>query len=126
MLAIQAGSTIQIRGISFDEMKDKYIGSEFGKVWEQAVSTTDPCNYLIPDGLLYFRHRLCVLPSHREAILHDAHDALTGGHIGMNTTLEKVERFFYWPKMRKDVFCYVTKCAVCQKVKASRGKPAGL
>ena len=107
-------------------MKDKYSNSEFGKVWEQAVAATGPCNYLIRDGLLYFRHRLFVLPSHREAILHDAHDALTCGHRGMNTTLEKIERFFYLLKMRKDVFRYVTNCPVCQKVKAPRGKQAGL
>ena len=67
-----------------------------------------------------------MLPSHGEAVLHDAYDALTGGHRGMNTTLEKVERFFYWPKMRKDVFRYVTKCPLCQKVNAPRGKQAGL
>ena len=38
VLAIQTGSTIQIQGISFDEMKDKDIDYEFSKVWEQAVS----------------------------------------------------------------------------------------
>ena len=101
-------------------MNEKYLGFELSKVWEQAVSATGPCNYLIRDGLLHFYHRLRVLPSHREAVLHDAHDALTGGHRGMNTTLEKVERFFYWPKMRKDVFHYVTKCPVCQRTKAPR------
>ena len=41
--------------------------------------------------------------------MHDAHDALTGRHRGMNATLEKVERYFYWPKLRKDVFNYVAR-----------------
>ena len=108
-------------------MKDKYISSEFSKVWEQADESLQLFDSgRIRDGLLYFCHRLCVLPSHREAVLHDTHDALTGSHRGMNTTLEKVERFFYWPKMRKDVFRNVTKCSVCQRVKAPRGKQAGL
>ena len=44
----------------------------------------------------------------------------------MNTTLEKVKRHFYWPKMRKDVFHYVIRCQVCQKVKAPPGVSTGL
>ena len=81
---------------------------------------------MIHDGLLYFRNRLCVLPSLRESILHDAHDAITGGHRGMNGILEKIERHFFWHKLRKYVFHYVSRCSICQKVKAPRGRQQGL
>ena len=86
----------------------------------------EPSNYAIHHGWLFFRNRLCVLQSFRAPILHDAHDALAGGRRGMNATLEKVERYFYWPKLRKDVFNYVAQCSICQKVKVPHGKQQGL
>ncbi|MCO5594383.1 hypothetical protein L7F22_048413 [Adiantum nelumboides] len=58
--------------------------------------------------------------------MYDAHDALTGKHRGMYTTLERIERFFLWRHMRKDVFKYVIHCTICQKLKAPRRKPQGL
>ncbi|MCO5576008.1 hypothetical protein L7F22_029815 [Adiantum nelumboides] len=85
----------------------------------------EPVHYTIQDGWLLYKGRLCITTGQRAA-LHDAHDSLVGGHCGINTTLEKLERSFFWPKLRKDVYNYVQKCQVCQKVKSSHQKPVGL
>ena len=108
MSHLERQSFLSIEGIGLEDMKDKYAGSvEFSSQWLQALEAPGPCNYMIRDGWLLYKNRLCVLRSHRPAVLHDAHDALTGGHRGMNATLEKIERHFFWPKMRKDVYNYV-------------------
>ena len=37
----------------------------------------------------------------------------------LNKTLDLVERFYYWPKMQRDVRRYVEKCGICQKAKGT-------
>jgi len=36
-------------------------------------------------------------------VLKEAHDAPSGGHFGINKTLEKVRKKFYWATRKKDV-----------------------
>lgn len=66
---------------------------------------------------------MCVLQSHRASILHDA---FIDEHRGVNVTLEKAKRLFYWPKMRKYVHNYALRCSICQIVKVFHGKQQAL
>ncbi|KAJ9520731.1 hypothetical protein QJQ45_007584 [Haematococcus lacustris] len=50
----------------------------------------------------------------------------TTGHVGINKTLERVSRVFWWNTMRADVRYYVSTCDACQRDKASTLKPGGL
>ncbi|KAJ9521462.1 hypothetical protein QJQ45_008876 [Haematococcus lacustris] len=62
----------------------------------------------------------------RNHILHEMHDAVYSGHVGINKTLERVSRVFWWNTMRADVRYYVSTCDACQRDKASSLKPGGL
>ncbi|KAJ9527734.1 hypothetical protein QJQ45_000427 [Haematococcus lacustris] len=62
----------------------------------------------------------------RNHILHEMHDAVYSGHVGINKTLERVSRVFWWNTMRADVRYYVSTCDACQRDKASTLKPGGL
>ena len=42
------------------------------------------------------------------------------GHMGMDKTMEMVDRNIYWPEMAKDIEDYVRSCEDCQKNKAPR------
>ncbi|MCO5546811.1 hypothetical protein L7F22_000247 [Adiantum nelumboides] len=107
-------------------MKGEYPDSvEFSTPYNLAVAG-EPGHYTIQDGWLLYKGRLCITAGQRAALLHDAHDSLVGGHRGINNTLEKLERSFFWPKLRKDVYNYVQKCQVCQKVKSLYQNPARL
>lgn len=59
-------------------------------------------------------------------IIHEAHDIEVAGHVGMNKTLEKISRSFYWPKMHKHIHHYVSSCIKCQENKPSNTLPMGL
>ena len=121
-----AQRTTVLDSSALDSMKEDYLDSaEFGTPYSLAMAG-EPGHFSLQDGWLLYKGRLCITASHRAALLHDAHDSLVGGHRGINNTLEKLERSFYWPKLRKDVYNYVQKCQVCQKVKSSHQKPAGL
>ena len=55
-----------------------------------------------------------------------SHDLPSAGHPGRHITLELVQRQFWWPSGRRDVYRYVDTCTSCQFNKASTQKPAGL
>ena len=94
--------------------------------------------YFIRDGLLFRKWRPAdrpagedwasyeqvVLPQgHRTDVLHLAHEASYGGHLGFRKTLDRVSRHFYWPSLRKDVKRFCRSCHVCQVVGKARSAP---
>lgn len=62
----------------------------------------------------------------RTKILHEAHDTPTAAHFGVEKTLERISRSYFWPNMRKTVETYVHGCDACQRHKVINAKPAGL
>ena len=57
-----------------------------------------------------------VLPvSLRKYVMSIAHDTITGGHLGIKKTREKITSKFYWPGADDDVVRYCHSCDVCQK-----------
>ena len=60
-----------------------------------------------------------VVPSKlRDGILKTAHD-MGAGHVGVRKTYDKVLRYFYWPRLKKDISAYIRTCHTCQVT----GKP---
>ncbi|CAK9832692.1 Transposon Ty3-I Gag-Pol polyprotein [Anthophora retusa] len=90
--------------------------------------------YLLSQGVLYRytqdddseEAQLVVPAQERINILKEYHDAPTAGHYGIEHTLRKIRRKYYWPGMRTSVIQHVKTCLSCQRYKASNLKPAGL
>jgi len=57
--------------------------------------------------------------------LQEAHGGGLMGHFGMKKTEDVLASHFFWPKMRRDVERYVSRCTTCNKAK-SRLNPHGL
>ena len=55
----------------------------------------------------------------RTQILQEHHDTDISGHLGIDKTYELLQRNFYWPKLGKDVYKFVTTCDSCQRNKPS-------
>lgn len=53
----------------------------------------------------------------RENIIREKHSGGLAGHFGMDKTLKQLNHFYFWPKVRRDVQRFVTKCKVCQLAK---------
>lgn len=62
----------------------------------------------------------------RLAILKEIHDQPATGHPGIKKTLQLMQHFFYWPKMRATVDQYVRNCHICKRAKSPRDGYAGL
>ncbi|KAL1938571.1 hypothetical protein VTO73DRAFT_11594 [Trametes versicolor] len=87
------------------------------------------------DGLLYVTTRLgftCLcIPFAKlgkraltELVIDQAH--VTLGHLGAQKTSEYARRWFWWPKMHRDIERFCTSCGTCQTTKSSNTPPAGL
>ena len=49
-------------------------------------------------------------------ILKMAHDMPMARHMGVEQTLQRIRKSFWWPTVTKDVKTYVQSCPECQKV----------
>ncbi|KAL0534283.1 hypothetical protein IC582_028572 [Cucumis melo] len=83
---------------------------------------------LSSDGGLLFERRLCV-PSDsavKTELLSEAHSSTFSMHPDSTKMYQDLKRAYWWRNMKREVAEFVSKCLVCQQVKAPRRKPAGL
>ncbi|KAL0534416.1 hypothetical protein IC582_028707 [Cucumis melo] len=83
---------------------------------------------LSSDGGLLFERRLCV-PSDsavKTELLSEAHSSPFSMHPSSTKMYQDLKRVYWWRNMKREVAEFVSKCLVCQQVKAPRQKPAGL
>lgn len=62
----------------------------------------------------------------KEMVLSRYHDSLTGGHFGLDKTLEKIREAGWWPHMKNDIEIWIKSWEKCQhfKVNTRNNKPA--
>ena len=80
------------------------------------------------DGVLYYKDRVCVPDDNdlRKAILEEAHSRSFAIHPGSTKMYQDLKMSFWWSGMKRDISEFVTKCLVCQRVKAEHQVPWGL
>ena len=77
------------------------------------------------DGFLYNRDGVCV-PNDDElkkSILEEAHSGSFAMHPGSTKMYQDLKTSYWWFGMKRDVSKFVTKCMVCEKVKAEHQVP---
>ena len=80
-------------------------------------------------GGIWYKGDSIVIPHDgaiKRTILAELHDSTTAAHRGIEKTLEKVKRLFWWPGLAAEVTDYVRSCPCCQRNKISTQRPAGL
>ena len=80
------------------------------------------------DGFVYYRYQVCV-PNDDElkkSILEEAHKGFFAMYPGSTKLYQDLKTSYWWSEMKRDVSKFVTKCMVCQKVKAEHQVPSGL
>ncbi|KAL0545719.1 hypothetical protein IC582_015610 [Cucumis melo] len=79
------------------------------------------------DGLM-FEGRLCVPEDSavKTELLTEAHSSPFTMHPGSTKMYQDLRSVYWWRKMKREVADFVSRCLVCQQVKAPRQRPAGL
>lgn len=91
------------------------------RLWNRlVVSNGILCRqFLNEDGDL--EHLQLIVPaSLRQQVLKYFHDIPSGGHLGAEKTLDKIRNSLYWPKMKRDVENYCSRCDLCAARKPSK------
>ncbi|KAA0051240.1 pol protein [Cucumis melo var. makuwa] len=98
---------------------DKRCLAEVGQAVEFSISS---------DGGLLFERRLCVPTDNavKTELLTEAHNSPFSMHPGSTKMYQDLKRVYWWRNIKREVAEFVSKCLVCQQVKAPRQKPAGL
>ena len=80
------------------------------------------------DGILVFRDRVCVPsdPQLRQAILAEAHSSAYAIHPGSTKMYRDLRTSYWWTGMKREIAEFVSRCLICQQVKAEHQRPAGL
>ncbi len=75
-----------------------------------------------------FRNRLCV-PKNSELIqiiLNEAHNSRFSVHPGSTKMYNDLKQHYWWHGMKRDISDFVSKCLICQQVKAEHRVPSRL
>ncbi|CAI5467927.1 unnamed protein product [Closterium sp. Yama58-4] len=101
-----------------------YTTDPFFTTGNHQQATTQKGNYYLKAGT----DRIWV-PAYRllrELLIQEVHDSNLSGHFGVDKTQKLLHRQYYWPDSANDVQRYVSSCRVCQAMKSTRQRPAGL
>ncbi|CAA7401516.1 unnamed protein product [Spirodela intermedia] len=98
---------VKVQVIGFESLPDSYADCpDFGH------------DFLVVNGCLFFRSRLCVpRTSLRDFLTWECHTRGLFGHFSRNKTIVAVEYQFYWPTLKRDVGNIVAQCRVCALAK---------
>ncbi|GJV46761.1 putative mitochondrial protein [Tanacetum coccineum] len=109
-------TTMGTEVIGFDCLKDLYASDEdFSEVWKQNEIGIPGGLYLVQNGFLFFKDRLCIpRGSLREHLVQELHGGGLGGHLGRDKTIKLVEERYHWPQIKRSVNKFIKKCYICQ------------
>ena len=78
-------------------------------------------NWKIENGMLFYQDQ-CYIPDNnaiQNTIVQEIHKSLITGHPGRDTTLEMVQRYYWWPRLCNFIYKYVAGCATCEQNKVN-------
>ncbi|GJX94701.1 putative reverse transcriptase domain-containing protein [Tanacetum coccineum] len=80
------------------------------------------------DGALYYLNRIWVplKGDVRTLIIDEAHKSKCSVHPGADKMYYDLRDRYWWPRMKKYIAVYVSRCLTCLKVKAEHQRPSGL
>jgi hypothetical protein len=82
------------------------------------------CHWKSADGR--FKIAQIVLPrSKLKAVLAELHGGPSGGHLGVNSTLDQVRKRHYWLQVRDDVEEWTRRCGTCAASRVPRTRSRG-
>ena len=88
---------------------------------EENVRAGKFTDFILDDeGILWISGRLCVpdVDNLRKKILEEAHFIAYSAHLGATKMYHIIKDLYWWDGMKKDITDYVSKCLICQQVKA--------
>jgi hypothetical protein len=79
-------------------------------------------------GFLWYKAYICVPADSelKEVIMKEAHETPYSIHPGGTKMYQDLKEQFWWHGMKREIASYISKCDICQRVKAEHQRPTGL
>jgi hypothetical protein len=86
------------------------------------------CFQIDHEGVLWFNKRVIVPKDHklRKQIFDEAHLSKFAIHPSSTKMYHDLKQNFWWTRMKREIAKYVSECDICQRVKASHLRTAGI
>ena len=80
------------------------------------------------DGTVVMGQRLCVpdVGDVMREIMEEAHSSVYAMHPGSTKMYHTLKEHYRWKGMKRDIAEFISRCLICQQVKAEHQKHAGL
>ncbi|GKB46713.1 transposon ty3-I gag-pol polyprotein [Tanacetum coccineum] len=110
--------------LGFNSIKELYASDEdFRNTLMELETTQHRGEFLLLDGYLFKRNRLCIpKTSFRSQLIKEIHAGGLIVHLGRDKTIVSVESRFDWPQLKRDVGAFVKRYVVCQEGKGNAQK----
>jgi hypothetical protein len=86
------------------------------------------CSRVDHQGILWFNEHIVVPKDHqlRKQILDEAHLSKFSMHPGSTKMYQDLRQNFWWTRMKREIAKYISEYDICQRVKSSHLKTAGI
>ncbi|KAJ0086365.1 hypothetical protein Patl1_07805 [Pistacia atlantica] len=119
----------KVRPILVDRIREfQFMDPNIMKLMGEVSEGLQTDFWIRGNGMLMMGNRLCV-PGAKELkreILEEAHLSAYAMHLGSTRLYHTLKEHYWWPGMKREVAEFVSRCLVCQQVKAEHQRPAGL
>uniref|UniRef100_A0A914QUT5 RNA-directed DNA polymerase n=1 Tax=Panagrolaimus davidi TaxID=227884 RepID=A0A914QUT5_9BILA len=128
--AISLTTMIEEQKKQYPEIMNAFLHDKFPQKAEQKQELQKQMqNLIMKNRCIYYYneeesddYRVLVPYTLRKKVIDEFHaDALQGGHLGQQKTLEKLKKRVYWPSMVTDIKEMIKSCEICQKSKVNPG-----
>jgi hypothetical protein len=109
-----------------DQIKEAQKGHESIEDIKRSMDKEEVAGFSIDtEGILWHNRRLCVpsIPDLKQLILEEAHNTPYSIHPGGTKMYQDLKDTFWWHGMKRDIASFITRCDVCQKIKAEHQRP---
>nr|GEY15001.1 putative reverse transcriptase domain-containing protein [Tanacetum cinerariifolium] len=122
MMTIHNDLPKQIRKAREEVMKGKNVKAE------NLMRLIKPIFEFRLDGTRCFENRvwLPLFDGLRDLVMHESHKSKYSIHSGPNKMYQDLKLLYWCPNMKVDIATYVSKCLICENIKAKHQKPSGL
>ena len=95
----------------YEQVKDKLQQQSLEKKYEGYK--------LEEDRIITYKGRMYILnvAELRRVLMDEIHQAPYSGHPGYQKTIATARKQYFWPRMKRDMAEYISRCMKCQQVK---------
>jgi len=122
-------TNLQVKPILLEQVKEAQMLDDKLVKLSREVKSGEKLDFTFTeDGGLFYQNRLCVPCDDklRREILNEAHTSPYAMHPGGTKMYRTIKENYWWNGMKRDIAEFISKCLVCQQVKAEHQVPVGL